>query len=142
MKACTINKNKYFFSFLSLLILFILWEYFSKKLSPLVLPSPFSVLQRIIFIFTDFQSLKMIGITIHRLLIGFSIGLILGFSIGSLMGIFESMNKFFSPILGIIQTIPPVSWLVLALVWFGFNGKPAIFIIVLSTIPIISINVK
>jgi NitT/TauT family transport system permease protein len=69
------------------------------------------------------------------------IGGVAGLIIGILMGSCQHIKGIASPIIALFQVIPPVSWVVLALVWFGFNGKPAIFIVVISTLPIIAINV-
>ncbi len=48
----------------------------------------------------------------------------------------------FSSFVSILQTVPPVSWVVLALVWFGFNGKPCVFIVATATIPNMVINIS
>ncbi|HJG85678.1 ABC transporter permease [Pseudoflavonifractor capillosus] len=37
---------------------------------------------------------------------------------------------------------PPVCWVVLALVWFGFNGRPCIFIVATATVPTVVINLS
>ncbi|MEG0250699.1 MAG: ABC transporter permease subunit [Peptostreptococcus sp.] len=143
MKACiTKIKDKYFYTFLSLFIILTIWEFSSRNLSPLVLPSVLDVFKKIIDIFSNKDSISMIFITVHRLFIGYGIGLAIGLIFGVLMGQSNVLDKMISPLIGIIQTIPPVSWLVLALVWFGIGGKPAIFIISLSTIPIVGISVK
>lgn len=39
------------------------------------------------------------------------------------------------PVLGIIQVVPPISWLILAMIWFGYNGKASVFIVVMAVAP-------
>ncbi|KOR25976.1 ABC transporter permease [Clostridium sp. L74] len=39
-----------------------------------------------------------------------------------------------------MQSVPPISWLVLAIIWFGLEGKASIFIVVISTLPMMIIN--
>ncbi len=39
------------------------------------------------------------------------------------------------PVLGIIQVVPPISWLILAIIWFGLNGRASIFIVVMAVVP-------
>lgn len=87
------------------------------------------------------ELLKMIFLTVIRLLIGLTIGVGIGLVTGILMGSSKIFKEILFPIIGLFQTIPPVSWVVLALVWFGFNSKPAIFIVVTSTLPVIAINI-
>ena len=58
------------------------------------------------------------------------------------MGKCERIHNMMQPVIGIMQTVPPVSWLVLALIWFGFDGRPAVFIIAITTIPVIAIHME
>lgn len=134
-------KHKKVYLVLSSFIVFALWNLLSLHFSPLIVPPMGKVIDSLIAIFTGSELYTMILITIVRLLVGLTVGVVLGLLIGVLMGYFEGFKELMSPIVGLFQTIPPVSWVVLALVWFGFNGKPAMFIVATSTFPIIAINV-
>lgn len=134
-------KNKKIYALLSFLLVLAVWKVLTLHFSPLVVPPINSVVKSLITIFTGEELYNMIFITILRLLVGLSIGVVLGLIVGVLMGYFKSFHGLLSPIVALFQTIPPVSWVVLALVWFGFNGKPAIFIVATSTFPVIAINV-
>jgi len=127
--------------FIAMLIVLAAWKLLTFIFSPLVVPTIGSVVLELVEIFTTASLYKMIGITIVRLMVGLSIGIIIGLIIGIIMGHFKRIKGIIIPIIGIMQTVPPVAWVVLALVWFGFNGKPAIFIVIISSIPIISIQV-
>lgn len=135
------NKKKYIYNLISFIIIISIWKILSINFSPLVVPTISSVCKSLINIITDYALYKMIFITIIRLLIGITIGIVIGMITGVFMGYFKSFNGIVTPMIGLLQTIPPVSWVVLSLVWFGFNGIPAIFIVITSTIPIIAINV-
>lgn len=63
------------------------------------------------------------------------IGCAIGSVLGILTGSFRAMDSLFSPVLNLFQSVPPVSRLVMSLVWFGFNGKPTVFIVATSSIP-------
>lgn len=129
------------YKLLSFLIVISLWKVLTLHFSPLIVPTMGSVLAEIHKILTSPDLYAMIPLTAGRLLAGLSLGVSLGLVLGILMGNFSQVKGVLSPLIGIMQTVPPVSWVVLALVWFGFNGKPAVFIVILSTLPVITINV-
>lgn len=123
-------------------LLLLVWKILSQLFSPLVVPSITSVGMKLIEIITTRQLYKMIGITCIRLMTGLLLGIGIGILLGILTGTIERMKNILHPLIGIFQTVPPVSWLVLALIWFGFNGKPAVFIITITTIPVIVIHLE
>lgn len=51
-------------------------------------------------------------------------------------------EEIFYPFISMLQSVPPVCWVVMALVWFGFNGKPCIFIVATASIPTMVINLS
>lgn len=144
MQPCTTRKNrkKFFIRLLSCITVICIWQILTLFFSPLVVPTIKSVIREIGNIISTKELYSMIGITIVRLFIGLLIGGTVGTLIGVLMGKVNLIKNLLEPIIGILQTIPPVSWLVLALVWFGFNGKPAVFIIAITTIPTMAIHVE
>lgn len=122
-------------------IILVLWQVLTLFFPPLVLPGIKSVILKLREIFTTPAFYKMIGLTMERMVFGLFIGVAAGLFLGILMGAVGRLRRLFMPMIGILQTVPPVSWVVLALVWFGFNGRPVVFIIVVSTIPVIAISV-
>ena len=123
-----------------ILLLLAVWQIASLFTSPLVLPSVPAVGRRLVQIITDESFLPIVGTTLYRLILGLGIGVLLGTVIGLLCGMVSSVEAMLSPFIGMLQAMPPVCWVVLALVWFGFNGKPCIFIVATATIPTMVIN--
>ncbi len=146
MTVCTMTQNRPSTKsktdkLWALLIILGSWKLLTLIFPPLVVPTIGSVVSSLFDIITSPKLLWMIIITMARLLGGLVIGVTIGMLIGILMGYFIRFKGIVSPLLGILQTVPPVSWVVLALVWFGFNGKPAVFIVITATMPVIAINV-
>lgn len=136
-------KNKsILYDLLAILGFLSIWQIASYFINPMLLPSVLTVFDKIIEILKDPKSILMIFITVKRLFYGILIGISTGLILGVIMGKWEALKRLLSPIISVFQTVPPVSWLVMSLVWFGFNGKPAIFIVATSTIPIIAINIS
>jgi NitT/TauT family transport system permease protein len=60
---------------------------------------------------------------------GFLVALAIGFPLGLLTGRFNAMKQVFDPLFNMVRTIPGISWLPLAMVWFGIGSKPTVFLI-------------
>ena len=125
---------------LPLAVFLLVWQTASYFVSPLVLPSVPAVARRLLEIIGSESFLPTVLATLSRLIMGLGIGILIGSVVGLLFGLVPSLESVFSPFIGMLQAMPPVCWVVLALVWFGFNGKPCIFIVATSTIPTMVIN--
>lgn len=116
-----------------------IWWGMSQLYSPLVVPPISTVLIKIVEILSSLRMWEEILKTVIRLLTGLGMGLLLGATIGIVSGFFKPFEEIARLILGIIQVVPPISWLILAIIWFGFNGTVSVFIVMMSVIPTIAI---
>ncbi len=116
------------------------WQGLTLLYSPLIIPTIPSVMMKFVSIVTAYDSVAAIGVTLARLAIGVLLGIVGGGVIGCLFGRFDRLYSVGKPILGLVQAVPPVSWLVLAFIWFGFDGRPSVFIVVVSILPIVAAN--
>jgi NitT/TauT family transport system permease protein len=67
-----------------------------------------------------------------RVVIGFLIAALSGILIGTAIGWSRSAEKALEPTLQMLRPVPPVSWIPLAIIWFGIADKPAIFLVFLG----------
>jgi NitT/TauT family transport system permease protein len=67
-----------------------------------------------------------------RVLAGFALAALLGISLGMAIGWSRSVEKLIEPALQVLRPIPPVSWIPLAIIWFGIADKPAVFLVFLG----------
>lgn len=134
----------------SILIIVVLWQIASStgifgrvdpKISKILLPSPKAVLNESINIIKSGYLLKHIWISFQRVAIGFGIAFFVGILLGILMGISKNLRTMLYPVFRIIAPIPGVAWVPLAILWFGLGNNAAVFIIVVSAITPIIINV-
>lgn len=138
MKNSTIAQSKY--KLISIVLIILTWQALTYNYSPLVVPSIEDVLKAIIHILTDRGLLSQIVVTTNRLVIALTISIVIGSFIGILIGWFRKLRIIFSPMIGIMQSVPPISWIVLAIIWFGLDGKASVFMVVVSTLPMMMIN--
>lgn len=106
----------------------------------LMLPSPVFVFRRMIELILNGYLLKHIWISFKRVMIGFLGAVLLGLPLGVVMGRNENIKMFLQPLFKILAPIPGVAWVPLAILWFGLGDDAAIFIIVVSAITPIVIN--
>jgi NitT/TauT family transport system permease protein len=102
------------------LVLLLIWQamVLSRHWSPVLLPSPFSVVDYLQSAAADGSLLEATEVTLRRLLIGYAIGI----AIGLPLGLLSSSFTFFADTMGVLalglQTLPSVCWIPPALLWF------------------------
>lgn len=121
-------------------LLLAVWQLASLHFPPLVVPPISSVLERLVTLVQDPAFWPTVGTTLLRLIAGLGIGIAIGAVLGLLFGLSRSVEDIGMPFIHVLQSVPPVCWVVLALVWFGFNGRPCVFIVATATIPTVVIN--
>jgi len=139
MKAYITNNKRY--AFLFFVSLFLLWEVLSFIYPEMIVPSVNSVVFAIWNITYRGQIISESALTVMRLIVGLVLAIFVGSVLGIAMGLNTKVRSFFMPFIGILQATPPISGLVLAMIWFGLTGKASIFIVFLVTLPIILISI-
>lgn len=135
MKVSTsINK------ILSLIIIIILWKILSNFYPEFIVPKISQIYESLKEIFFDKFLLLQIRDTLIRLLIGVSFGIILAIFVTIISSFSKIFLELLYPIIEFLQVIPPISFLILAILWFGINGKPAIMIVSISIFCIMSVS--
>ncbi len=139
MKICISNKQK---NVLGAIVLIIgLWYLLSLFNPPTVIPTISMIFNSLKEILTSLDMIKNIWITFRRLMLAMTISISGGMLLGVLIIIFSKIKNLVREMLNIFQVVPPVSVLVIMIMWFGMNGLPAVFIVVFSLIPLIAVNV-
>jgi len=67
-----------------------------------------------------------------RVFAGFALASLVGVAAGVAIGWSRMFEKALEPLLQMLRPIPPVSWIPLAIIWFGIADKPAIFLVFLG----------
>ena len=125
-----------------MICMLVVWKILSLHLkSDFVLPSPEKTLVTTLTLFGNSRFLATVGTTILRGLAGFIISGILGIATGIITGINPNINAFLQPILVTIRSIPVISIILLALIWFHPGAVP-VFIGMLTMFPFITTNVS
>lgn len=133
------NSSKYYY-LLSAFIIILSWKLISLNYNPIILPSPeqtFLTIYQMIFTSSFWNDL---GLSFIRIISGYLLSLIIGTLVGITIGLNDKFNKLIRPLISVLQTIPNISWILIAIIWFGLNSKIVIFTIFISLLPIFVIN--
>lgn len=68
-----------------------------------------------------------------RVLTGYLIAVISATTLGVAIGWWRRVEHTIEPTLQLLRPIPPVSWIPLAIIWFGIADRPAIFLVFLAS---------
>jgi NitT/TauT family transport system permease protein len=137
MKHSIINLSKKAVSFG---IFIVLWQLLSRGMDSFVLPSPLATLEALINYSQQLSFYEAIYHTLSKLFIGLVGAMVIGGGLSFIAGLSSRWKPFLEPIIDLMQSIPPIAWLGIAIIWFGLTDVPSIFIIVLSTTPILFTN--
>ena len=124
----------------SILLFFALWDFGNQLYGNLVLPSPKETIQTLFYMINEPKVIEDIFITIKRAFFGFSISLIFGSLLGLLAGLFVTASMMSRPIVTILVGMPPIAWIVLAMIWFGMSDTTVIFTVVIASFPIVFVG--
>lgn len=98
------------------------------------MPSPAMVAESFAGLIQDFTLIKSIGMTMYRLVIGFTISIIIGIAIGLAMVKFPGFGKTMSSFAVGLQSFPSVAWVPFAILLIGLNDLGILFVVIMSSV--------
>lgn len=131
MGAAFRSWMSYYGNFLvSLLVLLTIWYFAAHAMDDSFrFPMIEDVLGKVGYSLTDMHVWRSLYITMRRVAVGVFWGAVIGFPIGVAMGFSKAVMFTIAPFINSLRQIPTMSWVPLAVVWFGLGDGPTIFII-------------
>jgi NitT/TauT family transport system permease protein len=124
----------------SIFLFIAFWDVGNQLYGDLVLPSPKEVFISVWTLFESSEFLSDLWLTVRRGMFGFGLSLALGTVLGLLAGYFITASVMSRPIVTILVGIPPIAWIVLAMIWFGFGDMTVMFTVVVASFPIVFVG--
>ncbi len=141
MKVFTSSKKKFIPGILTAAVLLVIWKLAAVRINiPIIVPAPEAVILRFSEIAVTAEFREALGHTALRTLLGFVISFTAGFVTGIACGSNRTINSALSPVITIIRTVPVMSVIILAMIWFKTDMVP-VFVCFLMVFPIITANV-
>ena len=121
-----------------------LWQlvYEMEIWSRLLLPSPEQVWKQLRFYTDNGQFQDAVQTSMTRLFVGYSISLVLGLTIGMACGANKYIDETIGSLVLGLQSLPSITWLPLALLWFGLTETAIIFVVLMGSIFAVAISAR
>ncbi|MEA3456920.1 MAG: ABC transporter permease subunit [Campylobacterota bacterium] len=124
----------------SIFLFIAVWDVGNQIYGDLILPSPLETFRTLAQLFTESAFMENLMITLRRAMIGFGISLAAGTALGLLAGFFVTASIMSRPIVTILMGMPPIAWIVLAMIWFGMGDATVVFTVVVASLPIVFVG--
>jgi ABC-type nitrate/sulfonate/bicarbonate transport system permease component len=125
---------------LSLLAGIGLWASGSQMLDSPLFPLPGQIVSSLVELLRNGVLLADIAVSLRRIAIGFILGCIVGIPLGLAMGLFPLVRAFCEPVVQFLRFVPPIAWLIPAIMWFGIGETSKILIIFYMTVFLVLVN--
>lgn len=120
----------------SLLLFCALWEFGGQVYGDLVLPGPVATLGRLSAMFESGMATPELAISARRALYGLGLALAAGTVLGLVAGRSVTAAMVSRPLATLLLGMPPIAWLVLAMLWFGMGDATPVFTVFIACFPI------
>jgi NitT/TauT family transport system permease protein len=74
-----------------------------------------------------------------RLVVGLAFGVVVGTFIGLAMAASSTVQRSIGSLMSGLQALPSISWLPLAILWFGLTERAILFVVIIAAIPAMAI---
>jgi NitT/TauT family transport system permease protein len=111
-----------------------LWQAGHEAYGDFILPAPLATLAAVGTILTTPGNGHIALETIRRALLGFALAAATGGVLGLIAGYSAATLRLARPLVTVILGVPPIAWIVLAMIWFGStNGTVLVTILIAAT---------
>lgn len=121
----------------SLLLFCALWEFGGRVYGDLVLPGPLATFHQLSMMFDGGLLMPELMISTRRALYGLGMALAAGTLLGLLAGLSMTAAMVSRPLITLLLGMPPIAWLVLAMLWFGMGDATPVFTVFVACFPIV-----
>jgi len=122
---------------LAFFVLFVLaWSVatFGGFVSPTFLASPLTMLREGVALFTQFDFLKDIGMTVWRVVGGFVLAAVIAVPLGIAMGAYKPIEAFLEPFVSFCRYLPASAFIPLLILWAGIGELQKLLVIFIGSV--------
>lgn len=123
-----------------LALLAALWQAAHERYGGFILPAPLATLAAGAGILSEPAAWGTVATTALRALEGFTLATVTGAAAGLAAGHSPATMRLSRPILSVLLGMPPIAWIVLAMIWFGSTDGTVIVTIVVAAVPVVFVG--
>lgn len=124
----------------SLVLLIAMWDGIAQLYGPLILPDPITTLGKLAEIFANQDGWTELAITGRRALSGLGLSIIVGSVLGMAAGVSMTASMMARPLVTVLLGMPPIAWLILAMLWFGTGDGTPVFTVFIACFPVVFVG--
>ncbi len=124
----------------SLCLLLAAWEGVALAYGPLILPDPAATFGKLAELFAGGAVWPELAITGRRALTGLALAIFAGSLLGMAAGVSMTASMMARPLVTVLLGVPPIAWLVLAMLWFGLGDGTPVFTVFVACLPVVFIG--
>jgi NitT/TauT family transport system permease protein len=113
-----------------------LWQIGHEAYGAFILPSPAATSRAVVEIATERANWAIAAATTSRALEGFLIASVAGTTAGVIAGYSAATLRLARPLVTLLLGVPPIAWIVLAMIWFGSTGGMVVTTVVIAVVPL------
>lgn len=113
-----------------------IWQAGHELYGSFILPSPVQTVEAVYGLVQEKEFRTAALVTTERAVTGFAIAVFAGSIAGIISGYSFATMRLMRPVVTVILGVPPIAWIVLALIWFGSTGGSAVMTVVISALPL------
>ena len=136
-----VRKLSSFGTFVASVVLGIIaWQLISLPYNAYFFPSPLETWASFKELTEEGVLLDAISASAMRIIIGWTLGLVVGVPVGLVMGRFELVRRLLDPYIEFFRFVPPISFVTLAIIWFGAGEASKVVLIFYTSVFIFTIS--
>lgn len=121
----------------ALCLLAAVWQAGHEAYGPFILTSPLETVQAIWVLANDPKAWNLAIVTLQRAVTGFALVTSIGVGLGLLAGYSPATMRVSMPLVTVILGVPPIAWIVLAMIWFGGSDATVRTVILVAALPVV-----
>lgn len=121
----------------ALCLLAAVWQAGHEAYGPFILTSPLETVQAIWVLAYDPKAWNLAIVTLQRAVTGFALVTSIGVGLGLLAGYSPATMRVSMPLVTVILGVPPIAWIVLAMIWFGGSDATVRTVILVAALPVV-----
>ncbi len=118
-----------------------IWQAGHERYGDFILPAPAATVAAVAGLLADQEAWAIAATTTLRALEGFALAALIGAAGGMAAGYSAATMRVARPILTVLLGVPPIAWIVLALIWFGSTDGTVVTTITVAAAPMVFIGV-
>ncbi|AMN47940.1 ABC transporter permease [Steroidobacter denitrificans] len=125
----------------ALCLLAALWQLGHEAYGDFILPSPAVTLATVADLLSRPDTWELTRLTVGRALKGFVFAALAGGITGLVAGYSPAALRLARPLITVLLGVPPIAWIVLAMIWFGASDGTVAFTILVAASPLVFVSV-